>query len=241
VAFPRALLIDLDDTLLDDMSNVESCWADACAAFAQRLQVSLTELQATYRRLGDAYWRDPELNRRGRLSLRAATREVVERTLAALGHPDGGLAFDLAERYRDLREERAKLFPGVIEALERLRGEGVRLGMMTNGAADAQRAKIERFGLARYFEHVVIEGEFGAGKPDRRVFETLLAALDATPGDAWAIGDNLEFDVLAPMRLGLHGIWVDAPGKGLPAGQAGCDGRDERPHRIVAAFTEIVR
>ena len=80
---------------------------------------------------------------------------------------------------------------------------------------------------------VVIEGEFGAGKPDRRVFEALLSALDSAPEDAWTIGDNLEFDVLAPMQLGLHGIWVDRRNAGL-------DGRPGRPHRIVSAFTEIV-
>ena len=93
---------------------------------------------------------------------------------------------------------------------------------------------VERFDLAGYFDHIIIEGEFGTGKPDRRVFETLLAALDATPEDTWAIGDNLEFDVLAPMKLGLHGIWID----GRKAGPAG---RPDRPDRIVSAFTEIAR
>ncbi|HEY5640165.1 MAG TPA: HAD family hydrolase, partial [Dehalococcoidia bacterium] len=120
------------------------------------------------------------------------------------------------------------------DALDHLREAGVRLGMMTNGAEAAQRAKIERFDLAGYFDHIIIEGEFGTGKPDRRVFETLLAALDATPEDTWAIGDNLEFDVLAPMKLGLHGIWID----GRKAGPAG---RPDRPDRIVSAFTEIAR
>jgi putative hydrolase of the HAD superfamily len=233
VGFPRAILIDLDDTILDDSSNVEGCWADACAQLADRIEVDLASMHREFRAQADVYWSDPEFNRIGRLSLRAATRAVLERTLAALSHPDNGLARDLAEHYRDLREERARLFPGVTQALERLRSGGVRLGMMTNGAADAQRAKIERFGLDRYFDHIVIEGEFGAGKPDRRVYETLLGALESEPADAWAIGDNLEFDVLAPMGLGLHGIWVDAPGNG-------CDGRPERPHRIVAAFTEIL-
>ncbi len=233
-SFPRVILIDLDDTLLDDSSNVDACWDDACDAVAPRLPgVGVDRLRAEINKLTSWYWSDPKRHRTGRLDLRAVRRHILELVFAELGIDDNDLARDLAEMYRELREERAQMFPGAIDALDRLRAQGVRLGMMTNGAADAQRAKIDRFGLARYFDHIVIEGEFGAGKPDRRVFEALLSALDVTPGDAWAIGDHLEFDVLAPMQLGLHGIWVDLRNAGL-------DGRTGQPHRIVSAFTEIV-
>ncbi len=232
--FPRAILIDLDDTLLDDTSHVDACWADACALAESRLPgVDTRRLRATTDERNSWFWSDPERHRSGRLDLRANTRTLLEQVFAKLGIDDTALAHGIAETYRDLRAEMLTLFSGATDALDRLRTRGVRLGMMTNGAADAQRAKIDRFGLARYFDHIVIEGEFGAGKPDRRVFEALLSALDVTPGDAWAIGDNLEFDVLAPMQLGLHGIWVDPRNAGL-------DGRPGQPHRIVSAFTEIV-
>ena len=157
----------------------------------------------------------------------------MKQAFTTLGIADLNPAYEIAEKYQNLRGERSTPFPGVADALGHLRRKGVRLGMMTNGAADAQRAKIERFGLAAYFDHIIIEGEFGAGKPDRRVYDTLLSALAVTPGDAWAIGDHLEFDVLAPIQLGLHGIWVDVRNAGL-------DGRPGRPHRVVSAFTEIV-
>lgn len=232
--FPRAILIDLDDTLIDDTSYVDPCWTDACALAESRLPgVDVRSLRAAVDKQNSWFWSDPERHRTGRLDLRAATRTVLEQVFAELGIEDTGLAHEVAETYRDLREERSSLFSGATDALALLRSEGVRLGMMTNGAAGPQRAKIERFGLASHFDHIVIEGEFGAGKPDRRVFETLLSELDSAPEDAWAIGDNLEFDVLAPMQLGVHGIWVDVR-------KAGLDGRPDRPHRVVSAFTEIV-
>lgn len=145
---------------------------------------------------------------------------------------DAELAHATSDLYRDLRDERMWLLPGALQMLDLLRAAGVSLGLMTNGAGPAQRAKLERFGLAPYFEHIVIEGEFGIGKPDNRVYETLLRALQVAPADAWAIGDNLEFDVLAPMQLGVYGIWVDASG-------GGCDGRPDQPDRIVAALSDI--
>ena len=233
-SFPRAILIDLDDTLLDDTSYVNVCWADACAVAEARLPgVDIKRLRVTIDKLSSWFWSDPKRHRTGRLDLRRMTRAILEQVFAKLGINDRDLAHEVAEKYRDLRQARSTLFPGAMDALDRLRAEGVRLGMMTNGAAAVQRTKIERFGLAPYFDHIVIEGEFGAGKPDRRVYDTLLSALDVTPADAWAIGDHLEFDVLAPMQLGLHGIWVDVRNAGL-------DGRPDRPHRTVSAFTEIV-
>ncbi len=48
------------------------------------------------------------------------------------------------------------------------------------------------------------------------------------------VGDNLEWDVAAPQRLGLRAAWVDAPGQGLPPESP------VRPDRILRAFTEIL-
>lgn len=230
---PRAVLLDLDDTIVDDSSSVEACWADACAE-AARCDPSIDPgaLRRTIAEYSAWWWGDPERNRRGRLDLRAATAEIVAEAYARLGFPGHPDAPRIAHLYRDLREERAALFPDAIPVIEALRSRGVRLGMMTNGAGPAQRAKIRRFGLDAYFDRIVIEGEAGYGKPDRRVFRTLLAALDVRPSEAWAVGDNLEFDVLAPMGLGLFGVWINLHGRQY-------DGAPQ-PHRSIARLGELL-
>lgn len=230
--FPRAILIDLDDTILDDSGCVDACWADACAECAAP-DLGYPELRAAIREYADWWWSEAERHRRGRLDLREATRQIVTEVFRRGGFGDESAACAIANRYRDLREERATPFPGAIDALGHLRSVGVRLGMMTNGAGTAQRDKIERFKLAQYFDHIVIEGEFGVGKPDRRVYDTLLRELSVDAADTWAIGDNLEFDVFGPMQLGIHGIWVDHKGRG-------CDDRPQRPDRIVTALADLV-
>lgn len=230
---PRAILLDLDDTLIDDSGPVETCWADACAEAARRdPAVGPTALRRAIAEYAGWWWRDPERNRRGRLDLRAATAEIVAAAYARLGFPGHPDAPRIAHLYRDLREERAALFPDAIPVIEALRSRAVRLGMMTNGAGPAQRAKIRRFGLEAYFDHILIEGEAGYGKPDRRVFETLLSALDVRPAEAWAVGDNLEFDVLAPMALGVFGIWVNRHGR---AGDGAL-----QPQRTVSRLGELL-
>ena len=91
----------------------------------------------------------------------------------------------------------------------------MRLALITNGAASAQRRKIELHQLAPYFEVVIVEGEFGLGKPDPRVYQHALAMLQLAPQQVWMVGDNLEWEVAAPQRLGIHGVWMDLA-VGLP-------------------------
>jgi len=126
------------------------------------------------------------------------------------------------------------LFPGVIVALGKLRERGVRLGLVTNGDRRQQRRKVEHYGLTSFFDVILIEGEFGSGKPDESVYRHVLEALEAKASDAWMVGDHLEWDVAARQRLGLRGAWIDVEGRGLPADALA------RPDLILRAFTEIV-
>jgi putative hydrolase of the HAD superfamily len=126
-----------------------------------------------------------------------------------------------------------RLFPGVAEALGRLRNGGVAMALVTNGDKSQQRRKIERYDLARYFDAILIEGEFGAGKPEEIVYRHVLERLGVPAREAWMVGDNIEWDVAAPQRLGLRGVWVDRDGMGLAADSS------VRPHRIIREFQEL--
>jgi putative hydrolase of the HAD superfamily len=229
--FPKAILIDLDDTILDDAGCTESCWTDACAAAEERHGFEAAALKAVVKECASVWWSDDERHRIGRLDLRAATTEIVTEALGRIGH-DCSAASAIANHYRDLREQRVAVFEGAIATLSWLRDRGVKLGMMTNGAGPAQRAKIDRFELAAHFEHIIIEGEFGVGKPHPSVYQTLLRELRVTPAETWTIGDNLRWDVYPAIEMGMHGIWVDASDRGVPV-----DWRE--PDRIVRSMNEL--
>jgi len=232
---PQAIIFDLDDTLLDDSSQVESCWLEACREAAARLAgLDSLALRAAIKCEADWYWSDPGRHREGRMDLRAASAGIVARALADLGFDRADIAREVSGHYRDLRDERLCLVEGAIETIEWFRSRGVRLGMATNGSAAGQRAKIERFGLAPYFDRISVEGEFGMGKPERGVYEALFASLGSEPAKTWSVGDNLEWDVGAPQSFGAYGIWVDIRRGGLPEGVA------VRPDRIVHAIRELI-
>jgi putative hydrolase of the HAD superfamily len=232
---PRAILFDLDDTLLDDSSNTDASWEIACDEGASSL-VDAQQLHAAIDRKREWYWSDPARHRVGRADLSAARRMIVRQALdeVAPGLPQADVVAERVAAIHDrLRDERRALFPDAIATLERLRGLGIRLALLTNGSARDQRAKLARFGLEPHFAHIHIEGEHEYGKPDERTYIRALTALDVQPHETWMVGDNLEWEVAVPQRLGIRGIWIDLTGAGLPPGSP------VRPDRIIRSVAEL--
>jgi putative hydrolase of the HAD superfamily len=231
---PKAILLDLDDTILDDSSGAAACWREACLAHRSDLgSVDPAALHAAIDRNRARFWSDPVRHRVGRLDQPAARREIVRASLGELGVDARSLAERIAEAYGSRRDRGIQPFAGAIETIRWLRENGCGLALLTNGAGAAQRSKIDRFELADLFETILIEGELGFGKPDARIYELALDTLEVEPSDAWMVGDNLEWEVAAPQRLGILGIWVDVRAAGLPPEHP------VRPHRIVRRLAEL--
>lgn len=233
---PRAIFFDLDDTLLMDSNNTEDCWLSAC----QRC-VSLTaaiepeNLFAAVQTYRNWFWSDAERHRQGRLDLEAARRAIVAGALLKMGIEHPTLANDIAQTYAALRDKAIRLFPDALETLRLLQARDIRLALLTNGNAQLQRRKIEQHGLAPFFDCILIEGEFGIGKPDERVYRHALSQLEVSPEETWMVGDNLEWEVAAPQRLGIFAIWRDVSGAGLPPSSI------IRPDRIIQTLSELVK
>ena len=133
-----------------------------------------------------------------------------------------------------LRDEAVTPFRGALAALERLRGRGVRLALLTNGSTEKQWEKIRRFGLAGFFDHIQVEGDLGFGKPEARAFRYALSAVDVRPEETWMVGDNLLADIDGAQRAGIFAVWCDAHGNGLDT-RAGVT-----PDRIVHSLDELL-
>jgi putative hydrolase of the HAD superfamily len=229
----KALLVDLDDTLLDYSGGADLSWAEACAACCPPSGIDPDVLIATLAETRRWFWDDPVRQRLERLNMVGAWQHIVEFALERLGRGAPGLAVAIARDYAVRRREAMSLFPEALGCLAELRRCGVPMAMVTNGDATQQRDKIERHRLASYFDAILIEGEFGAGKPEMAVYQRALQALGAAPTDAWMVGDHLEFDVGAPQQFGLRGVWVDRGGRGLPPNSA------VQPHRIIRSLREL--
>jgi putative hydrolase of the HAD superfamily len=235
---PRAMLIDMDDTILSAYGRPEIAWNKVAAEFSSEFAPLLPhQVAAAVLDSARQFWSSADAGWRLKL---AEARHVVVRggftALAAAGQR--ALPMDLAVRFADrftaYRDEEMFVFPGAHDAIDALKAHGVKLALVTNGAAEIQRAKVERFALTHRFDHIQIEGEHGFGKPDERAYLHAMQALDVTAPETWMIGDNLEWEIEVPQRLGIYAIWIDAHGEGLPAGTT------IEPDRIIRSLTELL-
>jgi putative hydrolase of the HAD superfamily len=229
---PEALLIDLNDTLIDARGTYAEAIAALDSVAAQRYGTEpggvarevdpvLDELwptqpfDADFRRLGcarsDALWAEfagpGDLLREIREWMPRFREQFWSSVCARAGarrpvDHEPLGAALLAERLRTIRA-----FPGVTQALDSLQ-QRFQLALLTNGPGDLQRRKLRCTSLDRYFDPVVISAEVGVAKPCPEIFELALHVLRSTPARTLMVGDDWQQDVLGARAVGLGAVWV---------------------------------
>jgi putative hydrolase of the HAD superfamily len=238
-ALPRAILFDLDDTLIRAYAQPEDAWRRLLTIFAVHLDAAhdapaIERVRVAVMEESRAFWSDTAAAAKWRLDISGARRLAVRCGLAKLGRTDDALADRIADAFTEMRRKEYQLYPDAHATVDALRNAGVKLALVTNGAAEVQRDKIVRFDLGHRFDHIQIEGEFGQGKPELAVYRHALERLAVDASDAWMVGDNYEWEVVAPQQLGMCGIWYDPFEAGVPAHATA------KPTRIIRRLAELV-
>ena len=83
------------------------------------------------------------------------------------------------------------------------------VAIITNGSTQRQKAKIMNTHLNNCFDLVIISEEAGLSKPDRRIFELALNRLNVQPEEALFVGDDLEKDIAGCQNANIKGIWFN--------------------------------
>lgn len=232
----KSILFDLDDTLVVEGAAADAAFLATCERAHEKHGIDPEALHQSVRYHARELWRasttisycrsigissweglwarflgsDPNLKR---LWAWAPTyrREAWFCALADHGVSDLSFAEELSATFLSERRARHTLFPDVEDSLTHLR-EVYQLALVTNGAPDLQREKIQGANLAQYFNTILISGEVGVGKPDCRIFGIALDPLAASPSETVMIGDSLTRDILGAQRAGLKGIWLNRSG-----------------------------
>ena len=229
----RAVLFDLDNTLLLEDESTERALRETCAAIAGRTGADARILVATAREAaeeffsassvfayadamgiwwGEALWGEFQGDALGLHALRAFApafrHRVWSEALASAGIAGADLVESASEGFRSARR-RTQLVDPDAESVVRDLARDHRLALVTNGAPDIQREKLSHTELASLFEVTIVSAEVGVGKPDPGIFDAALAALGAAPTDAVMIGDSLARDVAGAHAAGIRAIWID--------------------------------
>ncbi len=113
----------------------------------------------------------------------------------------------VAERLAYIWETRffvRRMRPDAVATLEALRERGYRLGIISNTSSRTQVfATLEGYGIAGFFECVVLSSIEGIRKPHGRIFEAALRAMGSVAEKSAYVGDTLSRDVVGSKLAGF--------------------------------------
>jgi HAD superfamily hydrolase (TIGR01509 family) len=141
------------------------------------------------------------------------TDEQVEVLLRCLGiEPEPGLVEAVVDPYANaVLHVEPFLVDGTLEALDRIRDNGLRLALISNTGRTpgaAMRKVIGKMGLLDYFEVTTFSNEAGYLKPHPRIFEMTLARIGSKPGQTVHVGDHDVLDIQGARDYGMRSVRV---------------------------------
>lgn len=214
---PRAILLDLDDTLLDRGKALARClggWIDAAGRAADPAQRAAWLQQALAL---DEHGTAPRPQFWARLWRLPAFADVDPSSFGQ-------------ERFRRDLLDGIEPDAAVLALLRQLAARWP-LAIVTNGDDWMQRHKAQKAQVDGAVQFVLTSGSLGCHKPDPRIFQTALQALGVAAADALMVGDNPDTDIAGAMGCGMQAVWI-AHGRSWP---------EDRPHRPDAVVDHVLQ
>ncbi len=212
----RAILFDLDNTLIDRQAAFRLYLIDFCCRSLQ-LSTQAEQEQAVDELLAADDW--------GYRPRDQFTEWVSER------FPDAQL------QASDIWEDCCQHLPSFVEPDSRVQGMLARLAgrfrllAVTNGSSMNQHAKLRRAQLTKYLFDTVVSGELGFEKPHPAIFERALSLAGCSADEALVVGDDPWADIVGAKQAGLRAYWVSL-GRQYPCGAT-------LPDRVLSSVLDL--
>lgn len=234
--YPKAILFDLDDTIVDFSTSSSKAWQKVSKEFVNKYPVDFTaeELFKAIDATRDQFWTKLYQGKIKRDHSISEACQMLQGVLKLVDYPDLSKAGEMADSFNKFYFESLAVFKGAIETLEKLQALQMRMALITNGDSKKQRTQLERLNLERFFEVILIDTELGFSKPDPRIFNLALEKLALRPAEVWMVGDSLVNDIDGAQKIGIYSIWNDFKSKGLEKNSTVV------PDKIVNSISEIL-
>ncbi|AQU80491.1 HAD family hydrolase [Planococcus faecalis] len=231
----KAIFFDLDDTLLWDKKSVEKAFQETCS-FAEELtgqdcsgletavRMVATELYARYdtyaftKMIGinpfEGLWGN--FDDQGTDFQQMKTIVPTYRQDAwTLGLQHIGIencakiGSQLADFFPKARKRNPVLYEESLKVLADLK-EHYQLLLLTNGSPSLQQLKLEITPeIAPFFDHIIVSGAYGKGKPDPSIFQYALSKSNVLADEVLMVGDNLMTDIIGAEKAGIRSVWIN--------------------------------
>lgn len=103
-----------------------------------------------------------------------------------------------------------RAYPEVLGVLKELRSKNIILGVISNASASLE-AILNRVGLMKFIDHIVISEVEGVEKPHKKIFDIALTKTGVKKEECIFIGDNYIADVKGAVKAGLAVVWLSRP------------------------------
>ncbi|MGI2327939.1 HAD family hydrolase [Planococcus sp. YIM B11945] len=230
----KAIFFDLDDTLIWDKKSIETAffktcqWAEQasgadCSQLEEAVRKEASRLYASYetfaftKKIGinpfEGLWGtfDDEgedfQKMKGLMPL--YRKEAWTLGLRQVGIDNPALGEQLADFFIEARKSSPILYEETFQVLEKLKAR-YRLLLLTNGSPQLQQTKLDITPeISPHFDHIVISGAFGKGKPDPAIFQHALSKSGLSAEEVLMVGDNLLTDIIGAQQAGIRSVWVN--------------------------------
>lgn len=197
----KHLFFDLDHTLWDFDKNSALTFEKIFEI--NHIQVELEDFLEVYVPINLAYWKLYREEKIDKNSLRFAR---LKDAFDALGiQISTAQIYKLSEEYINSLSTFNHLFEGTIQILDYLQ-PNYTLHIITNGFKEVQHGKLNKSGIAHYFETVTNSELAGVKKPNPKIFKLALHMAKASKAESLMIGDNLEADILGAVNFGIDAL-----------------------------------
>ena len=200
----KYIIFDFDDTL-SDFQGIKAQAKEKITPYLEAQGIDTADYWEHYEAIFEP------------LFARYVNRELTVTEYRLMRFTHHGITTTEAARYNEIYLDTvscAKLFDDVVPVLTSLQKRGYPLYVLTNGPA-VQRQKIEACAVGSLFEKLFISSELGVGKPDRAVYDYVIAELNALPEEILRLGDSCENDCVAAERAGLMAVQINRRNKSI--------------------------
>lgn len=143
---------------------------------------------------------------------------------------------ELISTYRNHQPD-ISLSPGTRALLKNIKGKSGKLGLITDGRSQTQRAKLEALGIQDLFDKIIISEELGSEKPAKRNY---MVIEEAFPDHSYCyIADNIRKDFIAPNQLGWDTVCLLDNGLNIHHDAHLYMSPEHLPQQFVASLDEI--
>jgi len=137
-----------------------------------------------------------------------------------------------AETHRAASRYRLQLYHGVEDTIKQLLPK-YHLAIISDGQTAYAVPELNAVGLSGYFDPVIVSGNFGYRKPDRRLFESALTAMKMKPSEVVFVGNDMYNDIHGAQKLRIKTVFVRS-NQGLQKKEG------VKPDYIIYNFPELL-